>query len=358
MSPERVTFSGEAVAACPDCDTAPVWRRDGDPQATHPEYEFACYECGWRGDDYRERDSRHNQHMDGNVKPRPGTLAHELAAADPDDLVTDGGYDQITCVKCNRRYSREQHDECPHCSHTALDEFAADGGEEIESEWAIDCQDCDWTETVVGTEHPAEGPPAEVEKKVRVHKNTADESHIVQVKGVHSPADREIDPSLVTDGGVPQFDRVATGFCESFGDEVAIRWLDGGECVGCRERRELVTDGGTDAFENDPNRLPIGWAPAVIGEHTEEGTVKLSVANVDLHESGALHYTQYDGRTGIIPEWRWTEVEYLDTETFAEDDQLGADMRRRVLARDWSLLPDPVREVHDPVDAVGEVEAP
>ena len=60
----------------------------------------------------------------------------------------------------------------------------------------------------------------------------------------HDPDDRDLDPSLVTDGGVPQFDRVATGICEGCGDEVAIRWLNGGECVGCRERRELVTDGG------------------------------------------------------------------------------------------------------------------
>lgn len=91
MSPQRITFEGDAVAACPACDNAPVWRREGCPQGTSPEHEFACYECDWRGDDYLERDSRHNQHMEGNVKPRGGTLAAKLAEAEPGDFITDGG---------------------------------------------------------------------------------------------------------------------------------------------------------------------------------------------------------------------------------------------------------------------------
>jgi hypothetical protein len=44
---------------------------------------------------------------------------------------------------------------------------------------------------------------------------------------------------------VPDFDRLATGTCQRCGDEVAIRWLDDGICVGCRERREPVPDGGS-----------------------------------------------------------------------------------------------------------------
>jgi hypothetical protein len=78
--------------------------------------------------------------------------------------------------------------------------LATDGGVNPETEWRLECMDCDYDDTISGMEHPAEGPPDAVEHAVRLHKNMADESHVVRVKGVHNPEDRDIDPSLLTDG--------------------------------------------------------------------------------------------------------------------------------------------------------------
>lgn len=90
-SPQRVTLDGEQVAACPDCDNAPVCERAGNPNATAPQHTYACYDCGWRGDAYNPREPLPDATAEGIAQPNEGTLAHELANADPGDLVTDGG---------------------------------------------------------------------------------------------------------------------------------------------------------------------------------------------------------------------------------------------------------------------------
>ena len=56
MSTERVLLEGDQVAACPECDSAPVVKRVGgaghENQTTEP---YACYGCSWRGSEYRSR---------------------------------------------------------------------------------------------------------------------------------------------------------------------------------------------------------------------------------------------------------------------------------------------------------------
>jgi len=64
----------------------------------------------------------------------------------------------------------------------------------------------------------------------------------------------------VTDGGVPDWDRVATEYCGECGDRVPVRYLHDGRCVGCRRGGdELVTDGGiTQGAIGDTNSR---WTP-------------------------------------------------------------------------------------------------
>jgi len=81
------------------------------------------------------------------------------------------------------------------------DDLATDGGQDVCSEWTLVCTDCDFEDELVTEGHPREGPPSQVEDRVREHKGTVDWSHVVRVEGRVADEDREIDPSLLTDGG-------------------------------------------------------------------------------------------------------------------------------------------------------------
>lgn len=280
------------VYACPRCDRADrVYRRTHSRRDyQHP---YRCYDCGAEFDEPVKRESRVGG--EGVARPR-SDAAQSLLDADPDDVVTDGGVEFTAegayyCTNCETRVRRGDYEDPSDAledawdcalSHTGkadvrfdpnLDEddyepvddneVLPDGGEETETEWTLECMDCEWSETVLGTEHPAEGPPSEVEKTVRVHKNTTDESHIVRVTGTHSPDDRagEFDPSLVTDGGSEgECERCGTLTerttltgefrCESCGRQVAKQHREASreECQDALE--EYVTDGGVDVGRN------------------------------------------------------------------------------------------------------------
>lgn len=140
------------------------------------------------------------------------------------------------------------------------------------------------------------------------------------------------------DGG-EEIDRL--GVCDSCGDQVTRRWFDDGICIGCRECREPVPDGGrvqderrqcarcdADAvpgsrfcighsevlpdgglapedFDIDSRNMSMTRSPAVLEERLREGdTSRVSFADVELHESGAVAFTQFDGRKGMLPQWR------------------------------------------------------
>lgn len=83
-----------------------------------------------------------------------------------------------------------------------VERVATDGGQDVRSEWTLVCTDCDWEDQLVADGHPRDGPPREVEDHVRKHKGTVDWSHVVRVEGRRADEDQEIDPSLLTDGGV------------------------------------------------------------------------------------------------------------------------------------------------------------
>ncbi|MFB6196401.1 MAG: hypothetical protein ABEI80_09525, partial [Haloplanus sp.] len=73
----------------------------------------------------------------------------------------------------------------------------------METEWQLNCLDCDFEQELVTEGHPRAGPPDIVRNRVTTHKHTTDESHIVRVEGRRADRDDTIDPSLVTDGGSP-----------------------------------------------------------------------------------------------------------------------------------------------------------
>lgn len=51
----------------------------------------------------------------------------EQLREEPDDEIrTDGGREQ--CIVCAHPYDRDEHDRCPACGNSTLDEFATDGG--------------------------------------------------------------------------------------------------------------------------------------------------------------------------------------------------------------------------------------
>jgi hypothetical protein len=63
----------------------------------------------------------------------------------------------------------------------------------------LDCLDCDFRETVTAPRDDG-GPPREVEKRVTTHKHAQDSSHVVRVHQRREQS-RDVDPSLLTDGG-------------------------------------------------------------------------------------------------------------------------------------------------------------
>ena len=110
----------------------------------------------------------------------------------------------------------------------------------------------------------------------------------------------------------------------------------------------VMTDGGIDTadeLEHDPRAFNISLTPAIVEECLEDDSVsKVSFANVQLRECGALRWEEWSGAAGLLPEWRWSEVRYLDTERTERD---GTKMMARICADDWDRLPTVVQEVVD-----------
>jgi len=146
-------------------------------------------------------------------------------------VATDGGLDG-GCPECgSSAYDRDRGTvQCLDCGFEY--ERITDRGQDVRSEWTLVCTDCDWEDQLVADGHPRDGPPSEVEDRVRKHKGTVDWSHVVRVEGRVADEDQEIDPSLLTDGGqsVDSIDRI----CEECGDVVVVPTSDNDDlCVGC-----------------------------------------------------------------------------------------------------------------------------
>jgi hypothetical protein len=134
-----------------------------------------------------------------NRKCRACRLAERAteAAADQDAGVYD-------CPTCDGLSSSENVP-CYKCRSEGQ-KIATDGGERdgewYETEWTLTCLDCDFSDELTRKGHPRDGPHEDVEKRVTRHKHTTDESHVVRVEGRRADRDDEIDPSLLTDGGL------------------------------------------------------------------------------------------------------------------------------------------------------------
>jgi len=121
------------------------------------------------------------------------------------------------------------------------------------------------------------------------------------------------------------------------------------------DEETVMTDGGIDTadeLEHDPRAFSPSLTPAVVGEMRKDQVIsKISFADVQLRESGALYWEEWSGADGLLPEWRWSEVRYLGFEDTESD---GLPARIRVCADDWNRLPDAVQEVVDIEDGSDE----
>jgi len=122
------------------------------------------------------------------------------------------------------------------------------------------------------------------------------------------------------------------------------------------ENAVLLTDGGVetaDDLQHDPRGFDFTITPAVVVEVGKDDVVsKVSFADVQLRECGALHWTEWTGAEGLLPEWRWSEVRYLDTERVERD---GTNHMARIAPCDWNRLSDAVQELVDQDD--GEMDS-
>jgi len=80
----------ETVQACPACDSSSVATNNiGGIQSVNPDADrYRCADCYETFDEPEERERRQDTFF------RPDSLAAKLDAAEPDDLVTDGGVDR------------------------------------------------------------------------------------------------------------------------------------------------------------------------------------------------------------------------------------------------------------------------
>jgi hypothetical protein len=103
----------------------------------------------------------------------------------------------------------------------------------------------------------------------------------------------------------------------------------------------MTTDPG---LEHDPRALNADYTPALVHEVDQRDTIsQASYADVDLRDAGALHFTEWTGASGLLPEWRWAQVTYLDVEP------AGVSVRR-VADEHWDRLPDLVRDHYNHPD--------
>jgi hypothetical protein len=225
-APDEVTVpSSAAETALFELDH--LIQRTGGPDAQHPGMPLAAAAHG----------IAHLRHVNDHAK-REALQILEIVADErgveinPDvDPLTDGVFQARdafqTALEGRPRAVADGGHECPHCGRPLAREprgwachmcdieyplddkgdpdLATDGGQDVRSEWTLVCTDCDFEDVIVADGHPRDGPPSEVEERVREHKGTVDWSHVVRVKGRFDD-DPGIDPSLVTDGGQSQVD--------------------------------------------------------------------------------------------------------------------------------------------------------
>jgi len=128
------------------------------------------------------------------------------------------------------------------------DDVVTDGGQDVRSEWSLVCTDCDWKDELVTEGQPRDGPPSEVEDRVREHKGTVDWSHVVRVEGRVAGKNREIDPALLTDGGqsVDDMDQLIQDYLDDR-DELQDATLHARE-FAIRDFLDWIEEGGSGCF--------------------------------------------------------------------------------------------------------------
>ena len=119
---------------------------------------------------------------------------------------------------------------------------------------------------------------------------------------------------------------------------------------------ETATDGGSvdelhddpDAVDAvDPEEFPRRYDPAVVSNrNADDSTEAVCYADVQVKEGGHIEYVQWDGRTGMIPKWRWCQVRKLCTEWVPETERTF----RRVVDEDRQYLPPLAKRQADDVD--------
>jgi hypothetical protein len=104
----------------------------------------------------------------------------------------------------------------------------------------------------------------------------------------------------------------------------------------------MTTDDGAPGLEHDPRALNEDYTPALVHEVDQRDSIsQASYADVELRDAGALHFTEWTGDSGLLPEWRWAQVTYLDVEPAGAG---AAGQLRRVADEHWDRLPDLVRD--------------
>jgi len=114
-----------------------------------------------------------------------------------------------------------------------------------------------------------------------------------------------------------------------------------------------MTDGGTSGDQApetagtepsdqsayiNPHNLGSYNSPAVV-DYTDQGVEKISVASFDVRGSGALWMRQWSGRECYLPEWRWTQIEVMETEEYHPEGEPENYRRWRVVEGDHDLIP-------------------
>lgn len=91
---QRVVVDGHNVAACPECDSASVFKRDGSgiPVVGDRAHNFVCYRCSESFDNFIERPPRKNsdEHRRNIGASNLSDLGQALLDADPDEISLGG----------------------------------------------------------------------------------------------------------------------------------------------------------------------------------------------------------------------------------------------------------------------------
>jgi hypothetical protein len=263
--PDVVTDGGR-LEVCPSCDAADIVRRLGgmtgpEPTAGDVDAEFRCQRCGATFDEPTVREPHSGQPV------ATSALTKQLAEADPDDLVTDGGVDQGLAF--TRYWPRPENGKGIVFS-TPDDTIGAYDPQEMPEgrvewltgvsparlrAWATLVAFCNPDSRVVGI-GVLRGPDGNDVSLVAAGLETEIPDRLLglatrmpdanfegawPLADFETPLDREAaDPDVATDGGRREWR------CSSCDDSVSVEYLEDGVCVGCKYggRQRVVTDGG------------------------------------------------------------------------------------------------------------------